>query len=228
MGTSLQRERCSASETCWENLSWSWVWKEVVGFPRCLVLLSVQNKLLTLMTVLSEMVCFKTVELHHAGMTACSQARQARMGVESSVKGFLACSCFRTGLHIKSCETQGLRRKNWQPEAQQLHLWCWDKYALWHDLEQIWPSYRAMCAWFFCLLLNICLSVLLLKWKAIFCLQRAHGEMLSVSVEGNCTLFCLLLNSGQPLTLCKTLQITVCPSLSPMCPCGSSGAWRSP
>lgn len=38
--------------------------EEAVGLLRCLVLLSDQNKLQTLMTVLSEMVYFKTVELH--------------------------------------------------------------------------------------------------------------------------------------------------------------------
>lgn len=61
-----------------------------------LELLSVQNKLLTPMVVLSEMVYFKKVELQPeemiTGMTACSEARQARMGVESSAKGLLSCS----------------------------------------------------------------------------------------------------------------------------------------
>lgn len=52
------------TEVCSEDLSWSWGWKEeTVGLLKCLVLLSVQNKLLTLMTALSEMVYFKTMEL---------------------------------------------------------------------------------------------------------------------------------------------------------------------
>lgn len=236
MGTSLQPERCSAQkpaeEICLDHgvekkkLSGSWdAWYSF---------LSVQNKLLTLMTVLSEMVYFKTVKLHQKEWSLEWQhaVKQGKLGwgLTHLQKGFLSCSCFRTGLHIKSCKTWGLGRKNWQPEAQQFHLWCWDKDALWRDLEQIWPSYRAMCAWFFCLLLSIYLSTLLnwiLKCKAIFCLQGAPGEMLGVSVAGNCTLFCLLLINEQPLTLCKTLPITVCLSLSPKCPCGSSGTWRS-
>lgn len=145
-------------------------------------------------------------------MKARSEARQARMGVGSSAKGFLSCSCFSTGLHIKSCETWGWGRKNWQSEAQQLPLCCWEEDALWHGLELIWLSYRAMCAWFSCLLLSIHLSALL-KWilrcKAIFCLWGACGKMLGVSVAVNCTLLCLLLTSEQPLTQCKTLKIIV-------------------
>lgn len=54
-----------SSETCSGDLLWSWGWKEeAIRLLKCLVLLSVQNKLLALKTVLSEMVYFKTMEFH--------------------------------------------------------------------------------------------------------------------------------------------------------------------
>lgn len=142
-------------------------------------------------------------------MTACSEARQARIGVESSAEGFLSCLCFSTGLfYIKSCETWGLGRKNWQRLNSCI---CGAETRI--PCGMVWSRFSLpVCAWFFCLLLSIYLNALLtwiLKCKAIFCLQGTRGEMLGVSVAENCTLLCLLLINEQPLTQCKTLQITV-------------------
>ena len=61
---SVQPERCSvqkhAQKICLDSRGWK---EEAVGLLKYLVLLSIQNKLLTLMTALSEMVYFKATEL---------------------------------------------------------------------------------------------------------------------------------------------------------------------
>lgn len=163
--------------------------EEAVGLLRYLVLLSDQNKLQTLMTVLSEMVYFKTVELHQEEWSL-----EWQHAVKQGKPGWGLNHLQRDSFHAHALELDFtlnlVKPGDWEELTARgstvtFVVLRWGCPVAWSRADL---AHRAMCAWFFCLLLNIYSSMLLnsiLKCKAVFCLQGALGEMLSVSVAGN-------------------------------------------